>query len=198
MKEDVKLNAETAANNFRGAQKAMAKEIESAINEQVKPLIEAANKLEQSIRKDITEKHKGNIDALYNAFLSSRELLNQQLVSDAASIWYSPGTMVWYWCKERHGNEIKKTDIKGIVEVYDGTQDVPNNYSRWNRPEIGNIIIRTLKKDGTPGIKFENISKYNRLTENSSTVWCAENDTPKTNPYYTKYLPTVKEEPIEF
>lgn len=49
--------------------------------------------------------------------------------------------------------------IEGIVETYRSTSDVPMSTPSYRLPAIGEAIVRLLKKDGTPGAKFEKLDR---------------------------------------
>ena len=46
---------------------------------------------------------------------------------------------------------------EAIFEVYRSWTPVPGNMSRWRLPQIGQHIVRPLKKDGTPGLKIDRV-----------------------------------------
>jgi len=58
--------------------------------------------------------------------------------------------------RHRWSTTVARVDrFEGIVETFRSTTSTPANMSAWGRPEIGTPIVRLLKKDGSPGVKFE-------------------------------------------
>lgn len=45
--------------------------------------------------------------------------------------------------------------IDGVVETVTSATVFPGNTAYYNKPRRGSIIVRLLKGDGTPGVKFE-------------------------------------------
>lgn len=65
---------------------------------------------------------------------------------------YKPGTVLVNWQRERrgwHGEGIWKEVGRGVVEVMKPDTILPGNVT-W-RPMVGTLMVRVLKKDGTPG-----------------------------------------------
>lgn len=82
-----------------------------------------------------------------------------ELVRWATGSWYhSPGTFL--------------QDAIGIFEIVSFDSKFPENLSEYSRPKVGSYIVRLLKKDGTPSLKFD---KYNHLGSN----WLPKGKQPK-------------------
>lgn len=54
----------------------------------------------------------------------------------------------------------QKKRVEGIVETVRSTTEFAGNIGDWRKPEIGKAIVRSLKKDGTPGVKFKNLNSH--------------------------------------
>ena len=59
---------------------------------------------------------------------------------------------------------ISMTRHEGVVETRRGFTQFPGNTARYNLPMMGAGFVRLLKKDGTPGLKFESLQGW-RLVE---------------------------------
>jgi hypothetical protein len=71
------------------------------------------------------------------------------------------------------------TNKRGVVTVYDGTQEI-KDVSRHSRPKKGDIIVIHNKKDGSLGLNFDKISSYGHIVR-FHPRWYAEGDTPTNN-----------------
>lgn len=62
-----------------------------------------------------------------------------------------------YWMKSQGWSyeRLPEKRVEGIVETYRSTSELPGNTAIYSRPRIGQAIVRALKKDGTPGSRFE-------------------------------------------
>lgn len=59
----------------------------------------------------------------------------------------------------RYGSGVKLIErIEGIVETVTRDTEFAENLGSWRRPALGAPIVRLLKKDGTPGKKFERLN----------------------------------------
>ncbi len=69
-----------------------------------------------------------------------------------------PSGPVFEWGHSRHyygrGNK-RLTGRRGIFEVCTPETEFARNVCSYRRPKPGEVFIRVLKKDGTPGLAFE-------------------------------------------
>lgn len=77
------------------------------------------------------------------------------------------GTLYTYWGYEDHGwyrthkSQIPKFDA--VIEIWSNKSLVPGNRGRWRDvPLVGDIVLRRLKKDGTPSTMFDGIYKWKK------------------------------------
>lgn len=70
-----------------------------------------------------------------------------------------PSGIVEEWDFERYlylrGKEKRPTGRRGIYEICTRATQFPDNTGTYRRPDVGEVFIRILRKNGTPGIKFE-------------------------------------------
>lgn len=71
--------------------------------------------------------------------------------------WQRPRT---YSFHNRSGRKLEPTGKVGIIEVITPTSEHPDNVSSWRAAEAGDLVIRTLRKDGTPGKSYEKSVSY--------------------------------------
>lgn len=55
--------------------------------------------------------------------------------------------------------EISREMIFGVVETVTSKTTWPDNTASWRKPGIGSAIVRLLKKDGSPGVKWEMLER---------------------------------------
>jgi len=66
----------------------------------------------------------------------------------------------------RYGSRVLgQTVERGVVITYRPGVTLPESTARYNYPAIGSQIVRFLKKDGTPGVKFERLTDSWKLEE---------------------------------
>lgn len=51
--------------------------------------------------------------------------------------------------------ELKRTCNRGVMEIWTAKSAAPVNFASWRKPEIGHLVVRLLKKDGAPSLRFE-------------------------------------------
>ena len=71
---------------------------------------------------------------------------------------YPVGTKLVEWKRSRNAwmgsREWDKSGIVGVIEIFKADDEVPENI-RWNKPVVGQIVIRYLKKDGSKAARVE-------------------------------------------
>lgn len=162
-------------------------EIDQLTKEKVEPLLKQVEQIRANIDSVVYNKYKDTISQLHEEKLEVKEIVDNFKIEEADSLWYAKGTVVYLWKYENnwaYDRTRKKTELKGIVDIYDGTQEMPS-MERWIFPKKGDIIVRHLKKNGTIGLRFDLISDYGTL-KNYFPDWCADGDTPTNNPVTRK------------
>jgi hypothetical protein len=74
-----------------------------------------------------------------------------------AKLPYPVGTVLveWEYPRWSHdGSKLKKSGNRAVLQLYKQGDPLPGN-SRWNRPRVGELVLRYLKKDGTPGMNVK-------------------------------------------
>lgn len=162
-------------------------DIEQLVNEKVEPLLEQASQMKVEINTAVHNKYKDVLSQLHKERLEVKEVVDNFKIEEANDLWYVKGTIVYLWEKESswYAKEKKNTGLKGVVDVYDGTQTMSASISKYSLPKKGDIIVKHLKKDGSVGLKFDQISEYG-VVKNYFPDWCAEGDTPTNNPVTRK------------
>ena len=161
--------------------KEKAFEIEDLMKQRIYPLLEQINQITEDIKHTADCKY---IDVLTQLDIEKVEIENvvdKFKIEEANELWYPEGTVVNLWKKAGSifRKEVMKSDSKGIVEIYDGTQEMPSIPS-WKLPKKGDIIVRHIKKNGMLGLKFDHISDYGILKP-YFPYWFSEEDTPNDN-----------------
>lgn len=77
-------------------------------------------------------------------------------IESAASLPYLEGTKLVEWGYPRwsSGCPMSKTGEVAILEIFKKDDEVPVNCRR-NMPDVGAIVLRILKKDGSKGLKVK-------------------------------------------
>ena len=72
---------------------------------------------------------------------------------------YRPGQKMVEWRRKpayASGPDYSVTGRVGLIEVYTNDTVVPERFHRsYRKPEIGELVLRPMKADGTPGVKIE-------------------------------------------
>lgn len=174
--------------NFRISSLEKEKEFDAnqLIKEKVEPLLKQVEQIKENINSLVRDKYKDVLSQLHKEMLEVKEIVDGFNIEEADSLWYAKGTIVYLWKHSGSWFEktIKKTDLKGVVDIYDGTQEIAS-VSSWSCPKKGDIIVRHLKKNGTVGLKFDIISDYGQL-KNYFPLWLSDGDTPTDNPVTRK------------
>lgn len=76
-----------------------------------------------------------------------------------------------YWSSR----PVPSVRVEGIFEVYRSNTLLPETWSKWRMPEIGQCLVRLAKKDGKPGKKIELISV---IDKNNAGWLLVEEETP--------------------
>lgn len=141
---EAKLDDLKAARNLR-RQKLLA--------ERVAPLEQQVMALKREIDRMIYDEFPfANFDAIESEIRQTKKALDEAKVAESTMSRALVGTTVQQWTRGRYGTakELKPKDI-GIVAVFDGTN--VGRGSMWNKPRnVGDLFIRNIKKDGTPGL----------------------------------------------
>jgi len=118
-----------------------------------------------------------------NAFHAEENRL--RIEETATKLPHPEGAVLCEWASPwRYGNigqkEMKPTGRKAILQIYRPGDLLPGNV-RYCGPVPGRIVLRFLKKDGTPGAAVQMVGRRNLFAENGeSTVrWLPEGKEPK-------------------
>lgn len=104
----------------------------------------------------IASQERAETDKLLN------NAMNEKKVQDTlARIPYPEGTVLVKWASGRWNEvtkrrEMVKTNDRGVVQVYREGDPCPSN-TRWNKPYVGDMIVRLVKKDGSLGIQLQKV-----------------------------------------
>jgi len=162
-------------------------ELEAIIKEKVQPLFDEATRVKQEIDTQVYNKYKEQLDVLYKKLTDKSNQLAEEKIKEAANLWHPDGTIVTLWEKQRYcSGQWKQTKKKGTVKIYDGTQLIPSNTSRWNFPKKGDVLVFLNKDNGGIGLKFVVICSGE--LPYWIPMWLAEGETPTNNLHKTKML----------
>lgn len=99
-------------------------------------------------------------NAIVSEFYASQKELQSEINSESVKLAltelpHPEGTILTQWEHSRWPGPIgstamKPTGKKAIMQVFKEGDPFPSN-RRWGRPSPGNVVLRELKKDGTPG-----------------------------------------------
>lgn len=135
----------------------------------------------------LNETLKAEFGAERNAAEAAKRLAEEAVKAEAdrireieskASLPYPVGTKLVEWKIGRNAWESSrdwsKTGVVGVMEIFKAGDEVPENI-RWNKPVVGQIVIRHLKKDGSKAARVEVWNDYMRV------CWLPEGMKPKAN-----------------
>jgi hypothetical protein len=127
----------------------------------VKPLQDAVTREEQAVFKDLGEQFNARQDEAITARQNALIAYENALVAErsANTGWLPVGTKVIEWERCRgwgyRDNPFRRTGRTGIVEVY--ARGAPRHEKLRDQASVGDVAVRPLKKDGTPGIAIETV-----------------------------------------
>jgi hypothetical protein len=107
---------------------------------------------------------------------AARQLAEAEAEIGKADLANYPTGIVAEWGHFRHsyGRGAKRlTGKRGVFEVRMPDTQFAGNISSYRLPAIGQVFIRLLKKDGTPGLGFQ-VSQFGKFGN-----WLSEGESPK-------------------
>lgn len=142
-------------------------------DKQKKELAEAIAIEEKRLTAEFNSKYGKAIKAAHDAAKESIVAYEAALIAGTTTNMPFPaGTKLIGWGKEKHhGWGPNKNPIKilatGFVEIVKRDTVFPGNASKYHRPEVGGVIVRLAKANGTAGLSFDKYQygKYRWLPE---------------------------------
>lgn len=98
--------------------------------------------------------------AVAEAELTAAKALSEEAIEKAALAEereIPAGTLMEEWKIPRHTygrGPAVLTGRKGILEIITRDSVHPGNISGWSRPAVGQIVVRIIRKDGSPGMSY--------------------------------------------
>ena len=93
------------------------------------------------------------------------EMERRALVAAAEKIPYPVGTRMVLWTAGSYAPGVfRASQTRGILEIFKAGDEFPLNM-RWSRPAVGDVVVRTLTKDGQLGKKVERLKDRNYLAK---------------------------------
>lgn len=78
---------------------------------------------------------------------------------------YPVGTRMVLWTAGCYAPDVfRASTTRGILEIFKAGDEFPLN-ERWSRPAVGDVVVRTLTKDGKPGKKVERLKERVHLSK---------------------------------
>ena len=84
-------------------------------------------------------------------------------LAEAASLLpYPEGTVVEEMRRPKHSasGQRRPTGKKGVIQIFRAGDPYPSNLSEYSVPEVGSVVVRDLKKDGTPGAGVRKLGRW--------------------------------------
>lgn len=145
--------------------------------EQLKQVLDAATKAADAIlaeRDNLIREARDRITAEYADRLRSARAARQEasdayretISNEASHPW--DGKRVYKVVPVYNKWSSKVTEhkrVEGLVEVVRLTSQFPANLSSWTRPKLGSVVVRKIKKDGTPSLQLEQGYHVNGLSQ---------------------------------
>lgn len=106
-------------------------------------------------------KHQPIVSAAQKAWNDAEQALRE--ATDAATADHEwEGRRVFRMVRPRGVNFYMRSNVpevreEGVVETVRQTSEFAGNLSSYSRPKIGDVIVRSLKKDGSPALKFDKL-----------------------------------------
>lgn len=108
----------------------------------------------EGARKAVLERYRVAEEDCLVAVSDGEKALNDVLDQRPAHEW--EGRRVFRMrARGRSWERLLPQRIEGVVETVRSDAKFADNLSRYSCPSVGAVIVRLLKKDGSPGLKFE-------------------------------------------
>lgn len=137
-----------------------AKRINRDVQRKVSDAIDAASKV-------IRDMHELEVALAYDNVVVAKDAVVKELdrlARTRTDTQYPVGTKMVKWEVIGWGTPRRFTRTKsfGVTEVTNLDTVHPESMGSWSRAELGREIVRFLKKDGLPGIKYDKLWKHSR------------------------------------
>lgn len=90
-----------------------------------------------------------------NQLRSEVDALKDQIRTRDVELPYPVGTALQHYQTERYSRDLKATGKIGQIEIITEASAHPENLGPWSRAKVGEVVVRFLKKDGSPSAKYE-------------------------------------------
>lgn len=114
---------------------------------------------ERKLRDELDAKYKKPLAELKAAEATAQAALDAALVAVAGARELPKGTLYEWRRKESRpwarDYALRPTGRRGVLEVVTRGSAFPSNQGSWRRPAVGTVIVRLLKKDGSPSLMWE-------------------------------------------
>jgi len=76
------------------------------------------------------------------------------LASSASLLPYPEGTVVEEMRRPKHSfnGALRPTGKEGVLQIFRAGDKYPSNLGAYSVPDVGDVVVRDLKNDGTPGL----------------------------------------------
>lgn len=77
-----------------------------------------------------------------------------RLAESASLLPYPEGTIVTEARMPKHSfnGVLRPTGKRGVIQIFRAGDKYPTNLGAYSVPDVGDVVVRELKKDGTPGL----------------------------------------------
>lgn len=106
----------------------------------------------RKVEAEIDERYKDERRQLYIAFSHAQNALAAEKDNKAQHPW--EGHFVTAMRRPNSNWRFRPEPVVGIVEVVRSDTVFAKNTARYNTPNVGNVIVRRVKKDGTKSLKI--------------------------------------------
>jgi hypothetical protein len=84
----------------------------------------------------------------------------ENLVASAAKLPYPEGAILRKWRYECYSKVWRVECGEFVLQVFREGDKIPRNYRWGKRPNVGDVVLRALKKDGMPSLAVERWNDY--------------------------------------
>lgn len=159
-----------AERDASGAVWSIKRELDEAVADARRPHIQAAGEAETAVRLSYAERVAAANDA-HRAATEAHDAAKIEAAESGEGLPYPLGTVVVKWENPScYGNTFphRATDERARLEVFKTGDEYPLNRGSYSRPDPGQLVLRLLKKNGTPGINVL------RFGNDMATYWLPE------------------------
>lgn len=157
---------------LRGLRTSRQAELERVTEYRTADLRRQLDAVKAEVAASVADQYDGPIAAAAVDVIDAKAALDAARIAEANADtgWYPVGTPVVEWRPPRHYEATRAYSKlgRGVVEVWGEKSLHPANMAEFRLPRPGAVVVRQLKRDGTPSTRWVALTSYTK------SVWLRE------------------------